>query len=219
VLWITAARRTLLAHAPLSQATRAQLSRGAIWRRWRAWELILFFGVGTGAYTLLLAWPPPFGWRHVQAGYPLADATIAEVVAGLGVSAAIDRVPDRSKPLLIALGPARQWSYLPAGGAARSRTPRMHIPRSGIGALFPLSLIVALDHSNDPVRAGELVAFAQGGGYLIASLMPLVAGALRDRFADLSNAWAIMLVGSLLLCLLCTRFSPRTGARLPHIQP
>jgi MFS transporter, CP family, cyanate transporter len=217
VLWVTATRRTNSAHAPLIRAPRARLAGCAIWRRWRAWELMLFFGVGTAAYTLVLAWLPPFytqlGWSRAHAGYLLAGVTVAEVVAGLGVSAAIERMPDRRKPLLAAL------ALLVGGLVCLLTAPLALAPVTcvllglGIGALFPLSLIVALDHSEDPVRAGELVAFVQGGGYLIASLMPLVAGALRDRFADLSDAWAIMLVGALLLCLLCTRFSPRSYAR------
>jgi CP family cyanate transporter-like MFS transporter len=83
----------------------------------------------------------------------------------------------------------------------------------GIGALFPLSLIVTLDHADDPARAGELAAFVQGGGYLIASLAPLGAGAIRDRFADLSSAWMTMAGGTIFLALLCTRFSPAASIR------
>ncbi|MFX1676556.1 MFS transporter [Paraburkholderia sp. A2WS-5] len=221
-LWLKSTRRTDSAHAPLFQAPRVRMARCAVWRRWRAWELMLFFGVGTGAYTLVLAWLPPFyiqlGWSRAHAGYLLAGVTVAEVIAGLGVSAAIERMPDRRKPLLAAL------ALLIGGLVCLLAAPIALAPVAcvllglGIGALFPLSLIVALDHSEDPVRAGELVAFVQGGGYVIASLMPLVAGALRDRFADLSGAWAIMVVGALLLCLLGTRFSPRSYARLssPH---
>jgi MFS transporter, CP family, cyanate transporter len=218
LLWIAATRHADSTLAPPCPAPRIELERrAAVWHKWRAWQLMLFFGVGTGAYTLVLAWLPPFytqlGWSRADAGYLLAGVTVAEVVAGLAVSAAIDRLPDRRKPLLIAL------ALLVGGLACLLAAPLVLAPVAcvllglGIGALFPLSLIVALDHSDDPARAGELVAFVQGGGYLIASLMPLVAGALRDRFADLSDAWAIMLVGALLLCLLCTRFSPRTYAR------
>lgn len=217
VLWFAATRQTTSQPVPPVAAARTSGPRFAVWRQARAWELMLFFGVGTGAYTLVLAWLPPFytqlGWSHAQAGYLLAGVTVAEVVAGLTVSATIARMPDRRKPLLAALG-------LLIGGLVCLMSAPLALALFaclllglGIGALFPLSLIVALDHSDDPARAGELVAFVQGGGYLVASLMPLVAGALRDRFADLTVAWAIMLAGALLLCLLCARFSPRSYAR------
>jgi cyanate permease len=56
----------------------------------------------------------------------------------------------------------------------------MILPGLGIGSLFPLSLIVTLDHADDPARAGRLTAFVQGGGYIIASIMPFVAGWMRS---------------------------------------
>lgn len=47
-----------------TQEMPASLSRRpaavAFWRRPRAWLLMVFFGIGTGAYTLVLAWLPPF---------------------------------------------------------------------------------------------------------------------------------------------------------------
>ncbi|QGZ66872.1 MFS transporter [Paraburkholderia acidisoli] len=216
-LWLVAAGPRARQSPPPVHAARVPAARSPVWRLRRAWELMLFFGVGTGAYTLVLAWLPPFytqlGWSHAQAGYLLAGVTVAEVAAGLAVSASIVRMPDRRMPLLVALA-------LLIGGLGCLLSAPLALAALaclllglGIGALFPLSLIVALDHSDNPARAGELLAFVQGGGYLIASLMPLVAGALRDHLADLTAAWAIMLAGALGLCLLCTRFSPRSYAR------
>jgi CP family cyanate transporter-like MFS transporter len=185
-----------------------------VWRRLRAWELMLFFGVGTGAYTLVLAWLPPFytglGWSSTHAGYLLGSVTVAEVAAGLCVSAWANRLPDRRRPLLFALAALTGGlvclivAPLPLAWLASA------LLGVGIGALFPLSLIVTLDHIDDPERAGELAAFVQGGGYLIASLAPLGAGALRDRFADLTDAWVLMAFGAALLALLCAQFSPRS---------
>lgn len=84
----------------------------------------------------------------------------------------------------------------------------------GIGALFPLSLIVAMGHLDDPAQAGMLAAFVQGGGYLIASFMPLLAGVLRDRFARLTQAWIVMLAGAVVLLALAMRFSPASYRRI-----
>jgi CP family cyanate transporter-like MFS transporter len=59
--------------------------------------LLLFFGVGTGAYTLVLAWLPPLyiqaGWSARSSGYMLAWLTLTEVVAGFVVSALIGKSP------------------------------------------------------------------------------------------------------------------------------
>lgn len=183
----------------------------------RAWELLVFFGIGTGAYTLVLAWLPPFytalGWSRADAGFLLSGLTLVEVVAGLAVSAFIGSFPDRRGPLITVLG------FLLIGLGCLITAPLSSAILAtvllgfGIGALFPLSLILTLDHIDDPTRAGELAAFVQGGGYIVASLMPLLAGYLRDRFSDLSQAWMVMAAGSLLLIGMSARFSPASYAR------
>ncbi|MNG10374.1 putative cyanate transporter [compost metagenome] len=80
----------------------------------------------------------------------------------------------------------------------------------GIGALFPLSLIVTLDRADSPTTAGALLAFVQGGGYLIAASMPLIAGIVRDQLSSLHWAWGVMIIGAVVLLGLST-----TVAKLP----
>ena len=60
----------------------------------------------------------------------------------------------------------------------------------------------------DPARSGDLLAFVQGGGYIIASLSPLGAGLLRDHMADLTQAWVLMGVGVVLLGVMTLGFRP-----------
>ena len=78
----------------------------------------------------------------------------------------------------------------------------------GIGALFPLSLIVTFDHARTPAEAGKLLARVQGGGYTIAALMPLIAGIVRDSSLSLTSAWLVMSAGVVLLMVIALRFKP-----------
>lgn len=178
----------------------------------RAWLLMIFFGIGTGAYTLVLAWLPPFymqhGWLPTQSGYVLGALTLTEVVAGFVLSAVIHRFRDRRRPLLVVLALILLGliSLLLLGGA-QAWLPTLLLGL-GIGALFPLSLIVTLDHANTPEEAGALLSLVQGGGYLIAAIMPLIAGIVRDRAASLDSAWIIMSVGIVLLMVIALRFKP-----------
>lgn len=215
MLWGAATRQPPAPRrAPMDEGPRVSW-----WKCRRAWELLVFFGIGTGAYTLVLAWLPAYytslGWTPKQAGYLLGALTLTEVLAGLLVSAFAARFPDRRGPLVVVL------ALLIAGLACLVVAPislawlASGLLGLGIGALFPLTLILTVDHLDDPVQAGALAAFVQGGGYLIASLVPLFAGLLRDSLADLSQAWMAMAAGGLVLVVMALRFSPASYATAP----
>ncbi|WJV64102.1 MFS transporter [Pectobacteriaceae bacterium CE70] len=182
----------------------------------RAWSLMIFFGVGTAAYTLVLAWLPPYytklGWSASQSGFLLGGLTLTEVVAGLLVSSSINYFPDRRRllipVLLLLLLGMLGLIFAPVLLAF----PIMILLGLGIGALFPLSLIIALDNVDIPQQAGALMGFVQGGGYIIASLMPLVAGFIRQHSTGLEQAWVIMTAGVIVLMLMALRFGPRKPA-------
>lgn len=212
-VWAGATRRTDgREDAPAGQARPA----AAFAHNGRAWELLVFFGIGTGAYTLVLAWLPAYytslGWTTADAGYLLGGLTLTEVVAGLFVSAFAARFPDRRGPLLAVLALLLAGLGCLIGAPLATAWLVPILLGLGIGALFPLSLILTVDHLDDPRAAADLAAFVQGGGYLIASLMPLGAGLLRDRLTDLTQAWTIMAAGCVLLGLMALRFAPASYA-------
>ncbi|KUQ60312.1 MFS transporter [Enterobacter bugandensis] len=181
--------------------------------------LLLFFGVGTGAYTLVIAWLPPLyiqaGWSARSSGYMLAWLTLTEVAAGFAVSALIGKFPDRRVPLITVL------LLLLAGLLclvfAPGTTPVLStlLLGIGIGALFPLSLIVSFDHARTPAQAGKLLSKVQGGGYMIAALMPLVAGIVRDSSVSLTSAWLVMSAGVVLLIAIALKFKPVVSEQTP----
>ncbi|WP_313463813.1 MFS transporter [Achromobacter sp.] len=186
--------------------------------RQRAWLLAVFFGLGTGAYTLVLAWLPPYytalGWSAISAGQLLGAVTAAEIAAGLLVSLCIGRLPDRRPALFVAIGALflglAGWIAAPAALA----WPAAILAGLGIGALFPLSLIVAMDHAATPSEAGRLASFVQGVGYLIAALFPFAAGLIRQHLADLTPAWILMTLICLVLFAMTIRFRPPSATHL-----
>lgn len=174
--------------------------------------LLLFFGVGTGAYTLVLAWLPPLyiqaGWSARSSGYMLAWLTLTEVVAGFVVSALIGKFPDRRVPLITVL--LLLLAGLMCLVFSPGTTPVIStlLLGTGIGALFPLSLIVTFDHAQTPAQAGKLLSKVQGGGYMITALMPLIAGIVRDNAVSLTSAWLVMCAGVVLLIVIALTFKP-----------
>ena len=186
----------------------------------RAWLLAIFFGLGTASYTCVLAWLAPYyveqGWSEQNAGLLLGFLTAMEVVSGLITPAIANRRQDKRGVVAVLL------VLIIAGFCGLILSPQ-HLTLLwpcllglGIGGLFPMSLILSLDHLDNPRRAGGLTAFVQGIGYLIAGVSPLIAGMIRDQLGSFEWAWWSLtaVVGVMLLMVL--RFDPRHYAR--HIR-
>jgi len=183
----------------------------------RAWLLAIFFGLGTASYTCVLAWLAPYymekGWSEQNAGLLLGFLTAMEVISGLVVPAIANRSRDR-RVILMAL-----LTLIIAGFCGLILSPQQLsllwpcLLGLGIGGLFPMSLIVSLDHLDNPQRAGGLTAFVQGIGYLIAGLSPLMAGVIRDRLGSFEWAWWSLTAVMGVMLLMVWRFDPRHYAR------
>jgi CP family cyanate transporter-like MFS transporter len=183
----------------------------------RAWLLALFFGLGTASYTCVLAWLAPYyvekGWSEQNAGLLLGFLTAMEVLSGLVTPAIANRSRDRRLVLVVLL------ALIMAGFCGLILSPQHFsllwpcLLGLGIGGLFPMSLIVSLDHLDNPQRAGGLTAFVQGIGYLIAGLSPLMAGMVRDQSGSFESAWWCLTGVMALMILMALRFNPRHYAR------
>ena len=192
-------------------------STAGLWRRPRTWTLALFFGLGTAGYTCVLAWLPPYyvarGFSPSQAGGLLGFLTAMEVVAGLLLPPLVLKSPDRRPALLMVLASAPAGFVLLAGWPLGSPLLVATLLGLGIGGLFPLSLIVAMDHHDNAEVAGTLAGIVQGIGYLIAAFSPFLAGVIRDRLGDFALAWIGLAALYVLLIAMALRFNPRRYAR------
>ncbi|VVN96742.1 cyanate transporter [Pseudomonas fluorescens] len=186
----------------------------------RAWLLAIFFGLGTASYTCVLAWLAPYyvekGWSEQNAGLLLGFLTAMEVLSGLLTPVIANRSRDRRRVLVGLL------ALIMAGFCGLILGPQ-HLSLLwpcllglGIGGLFPMSLIVSLDHLDNPRRAGGLTAFVQGIGYLIAGVSPLMAGIIRDQLGSFEWAWWALTGVMALMILMVLRFDPRHYTR--HIS-
>ncbi|MGN4051070.1 cyanate transporter [Pseudomonas sp. SM4] len=203
--------------ANLPPATPRVTKKESFFGNSRAWLLALFFGLGTASYTCVLAWLAPYyvekGWSEQNAGLLLGFLTAMEVISGLVVPAIANRRRDRRGVLMALLG------LIIAGFCGLILSPQ-HLSLLwpcllglGIGGLFPMSLIVSLDHLDNPQRAGGLTAFVQGIGYLIAGLSPLMAGMIRDQLGSFEWAWWSLTAVMVVMLLMVLRFDPRHYAR------
>jgi MFS transporter, CP family, cyanate transporter len=198
-------------------ATSAPKVSVPFWRIGRCWSLLLFFGIGTGAFMLAMAWISPFyiglGLSKGVAGWLLSVLTVVEALTALVLSMVINRFPDRRGLLVASLLLVAVGFVLLIAAPLAVPYVAVSLLGVGIGILFPLSIIVAMDHLKDPTLAGNFTAFVQGGGFIIASLVPLTAGRLRDVFNDLSYIWMLMTFASLAMLVIAVRLSPASYQR------
>ncbi|MGM0526255.1 MAG: cyanate transporter [Pseudomonadota bacterium] len=178
----------------------------------RAWFLGAYFALVNAGYAGFIAWIAPFygeyGWSAQQAGNLLALFSLVQVLGAL-LLPALSRSQDRRLWLVIAV--VTQM----IGFAGLSFWPEASpwlwsaLCGFGLGGAFPLCIVMALDHLDNPVQAGRLVSFMQGIGFMFASLMPLLTGWFRDFSGNYSLGWQLHIaVGAIIL--LCTlKFNPR----------
>ncbi|WP_404294325.1 MFS transporter (plasmid) [Microvirga sp. RSM25] len=217
IVWLLASRGARSEGGVDTVASVSASNSPQLWRNPRCWSLVIFFGVGTGAFMLAMAWIPPFYLGLQQpaerAGLLLSILTVVEAATALGVAAFVHHFPDRRGPLIFSLiTVAAGFAVLTVSPVALA-IPAMVLLGVGIGILFPLSIIVAIDHIDDPTIAGNFTSIVQGGGYIIASFVPLIAGGFRDVFADLTHVWTLMAIGSIVMIAVAARFSPDSYLR------
>ncbi|MCP1289979.1 cyanate transporter [Chromobacterium sp. S0633] len=180
----------------------------------RAWLLAFYFGIGTAVYASSLAWLPALfvqlGWSQQQGGLMLSFMTGMEVVSGLTIPLLSARSHDMrgwlTLVLLAVLAGLLGMVLAPHGGLLLLWVALLGL---GVGGLFPLTMILTLHHYEDARNAGQLSAFVQGIGYLIAAVAPFAAGWIRDATSSFNLAWLCLALLIASLLVLTRRFAPQ----------
>ncbi|UVC09436.1 cyanate transporter [Rhizobium sp. TH2] len=201
--WLAAPAVIALAAAwlTLKEARSARPDKnlvGHLLSRPRTWALMAAFGLVNGGYSSVITWLAPYyqslGWRSADSANLVAIMAICQAVAALALPALARHGTDRRPWLLLTL--AMQaigfagLAFSPDSAAAFW----VGICGAGLGSSFALAIVTALDHLPHPEQAGALVALMQGGGFLLASVAPLLLALLHDWTGTYSAGW-IMHIG------------------------
>jgi CP family cyanate transporter-like MFS transporter len=192
--------------------------RGALllWRSAMAWRITLFSAGTFSLFWSVLTWlAPAFREQGLSAeatGLLLTLLTVVQIISSLVIAGLAGRSRDRRPWLAFCLVTGAiafaGIALVPAQAPAWFWTVLVGL---GIGAIFPLTLLLPLDVADDAVAAGQLTAMALSAGYLLAALGPLLMGWLRG----LTGSYTAPFLALALLCCamlaLARRLRPPAG--------
>lgn len=194
VLAAVVAQRGAARPQPVAEPGRsARIRPTPLW-----WQVTAFFGAQALVFFATVAWLPTLyadrGLAPDHAAGLLALASVAGLPASLGVSLVAARL--RRQHLVVAivsLGSA--VAFAGVAWAPTSSAP-MFVALLGFaqGAAFGLAVALIVLKADAGVPIAPFSAFAQGAGYAVAALGPMLLGLLRSAGAAWSVAVA-MLIG------------------------
>lgn len=169
-------------------------------RDWRAWQITLFFGLQSALFYALLSWLPTIYRDHgaspTEGGAVLAAMSAAGILGNFAAPLLAHRTGNAQ---LVVLG----TSGLSAIGLAGVLFVPTELPLVwgallgiGTGGTFSLTLLLIASRAHDAVIAVRLSSMAQGIGYMVAALGPLVAGLLHS----MSGGWNVPLIVMIGVC-------------------
>ncbi|RJO80058.1 MFS transporter [Nocardia panacis] len=184
--------------------------KGKVWRSPVAWGMVGMFGMTSLTTYAIFAWLPRI---LTEAGASASFAgTMVGVFGGVGLISALSAPTLVAKvrnpfPLVLVCAmfffiafAALLWTPMSA--------PLLWVFLLGLGpSTFPMSLTLINLRTNTPQGSAALSGFAQGGGYAVACLGPLLFGLLHTAtggwlapFGMLVVAVLIMVIGGWLVC-------------------
>jgi MFS transporter, CP family, cyanate transporter len=147
-----------------------------------------FMGLQSLGFYAVLTWLPSLlrdnGYSAGTAGALLSLVAILGIPVGLFLPAFAASL-ENQRLLAVVLAAVTATGFLglllsPATGTI----VWVVLTGLGLGASFPLALLLVVLRSSSPAVTGQLSAMAQGFGYLLAAAGPFVVGVLREASAS-----------------------------------
>ena len=200
--WAVPAALVLLLWAPQALAAKplpahAQARGGSLWHDPLAWQVMGFMGLQSALAYIVLGWLAPLlrerGLDGAEAGYVVALSILVQLGACLVTPSIAARCRDQ-RALAVGMAAITLIAMLALIFAPLSgRWLWAVLLGCGQGGSFALALSLIVMRSPDSATTAQLSAMAQGGGYVLASGGPLLAGLLRGWTGSFQSS-ALLLV-------------------------
>lgn len=201
--WALPAVLVLLMWAPQALAAGARpapanILPGGLRRSALAWQVTCFMGLQSSLAYIVMGWLPPIlrerGLDSATAGYVLAVSILVQLATCLVTPSIAARCRDQrglalglTATILVAM---LAFLFAPLGG----RWFWAVLLGCGQGGAFALALSLIVMRSPDATVTAQLSAMAQGWGYVLAAVGPLVAGLLRGWTGSFESSAALIAV-------------------------
>jgi len=116
-----------------------------------------------------------------------------QMVSAIGAPLIARMHSDQRPALMLVVGLVAAGVWLLLVGPASLRWPAAVILGLGQGGVFSLALTLIVLRSGSAILAGDLSAFAQGGGYALAALGPLMVGLMLDANVGITGITGLLL--------------------------
>ncbi|MGJ9371916.1 MFS transporter [Nesterenkonia sp. CF4.4] len=161
----------------------ARLRGGTMWRSAVAWQVTVYFALQSGIFYLMLTWFPAIQTSHgiteAAAGFWLGAYQAIGILASLVMGPIMQRAQDQRAVVVVLAGimfiGVLGIIFLPAAMPAWALIVGF---ASGGNLLAGLTLISM--RARTSAEASRLSGMAQGVGYLLAAVGPLLAGTLFE---------------------------------------
>src|SRR5690554_4789588 len=164
-----------------------------------AWQVMLLMGSQSSLAYIVFGWLPTLlvrqGYSESEAGWLMGGSIMTQLVSAL-VAPWIARLSRDQRPALMLV-----FLFIAAGllmlllGSPSLRWPGAILLGLGQGGSFSLALTLIVLRSGNAKIAGELSALAQGGGYTLAAMGPLIVGLMLDAGIGIKGiTWLLLAI-------------------------
>lgn len=178
------------------RALEDQAQERSVWRSGLAWQVTLFFGLQASIFYFLLTWLAAIhtyhGFSERAAGYSVAAYQAIGIIGTLVISRLMQRMDDH-RYVVVGLG-----AGMILGLSGMILLPNL-MPWWAMvcGVSSTSTLLVGMTmislRANSPEQATQLSGMAQGLGYVVAGVLPIMAGNVFDA----TGSWMLPLYAAL----------------------
>lgn len=154
------------------------------WQIPKAWLLLLFFGFQTSLFFSIMTWLVPIATTAnmslLKAGSLLSLMSAVQILTNLSIPILLNKFLSRKVWILLLIFGGLFATALLWSGSHAFMWAGVVFMGISLGGLFPISLLLPLDETDNAEETNKWTAMMQTGGFIISGTMPFIIAVLYD---------------------------------------